>query len=327
MPSVLNTAITTGPGFQQQLGAVRDVFSAEIWFAALPVMKFDQFTIKKTELGTQPGRTIVMPKIGGLRRGGRLTEGVRLQTRAMNMSTQNLTIYENGNAVGFSELLLQTSFFDNMAAASLLLGRDMAIVLDTQLRDAATSTPNTVFARQRTTRGNLIPGDTFDTALIKDMVETMETNNVPKWGGDHYVAFIHPHQARGMKDDDAWVQAALYSGAGAIYSGEIGRYEDVRFVSTTVMPNGANNAVDTDTGDYVDLGYNPALRSGVGGNQVNVFQAVMFGEYSVAHATGLPVELRDNGVEDFGREHGLAWYAIWGQGILESQNIVVGETA
>jgi N4-gp56 family major capsid protein len=327
MPSVLNTAITTGPGFQQQVSAVRDVFSAEIWFAALPVMKFDQFTMKKTELGTQQGRTIQMPRFGGIRRGGRLTEGVRLQTRGMSMSLQSITIYENGNAIGFSEMLLQTSFFDQMAAASLLLGRDMAIVLDTQLRDSALSTPNTLFANGRTSRGQLLAGDVFDTRLVKDMVETLETNNVPRWGGDHYVCFIHPHQARGMRDDDAWTQAALYSGAGQIYSGEVGRFEDVRFVSSTVMPNGANNGVDPDTGDYVDLGYNPALRTGVAGNQTNIYQAVCFGEYSVAHATGLPVELRDNGVEDFGREHGLAWYAIWGQGLLENPNIVIGETA
>ena len=28
-----------------------------------------------------------------------------------------------------------------------------------------------------------------------------------------------------------------------------------------------------------------------------------------------------------GREHALAWYAIWGQGLLESNNAVVIETA
>ena len=58
-----------------------------------------------------------------------------------------------------------------------------------------------------------------------------------------------------------------------------------------------------------------------------VYQAVMFGEYSSGHAVGLNVELRDNGVQDFGREHALAWYAIWGQGLLEANNIVVIETA
>lgn len=327
MPSVLNTALTTGPGFQQQVAAVRDVFSAEIWFAALPVMRFDQFTMKKTELGTQPGRTIQMPRYGAIKRGGRLTEGVRLQTRGMSMSLQSISVFENGNAIGFSEYLIQTSLFDQLAAASLLLGRDMAIVLDQQLRDSALSGVNTLFASGKTARTQLVAGDVFDTRLIKDMVELLETNNVPKWGGDHYVCFIHPHQGRGLRDDPDWINASLYAGAGNIYTGEIGRFEDVRFVSSTVMPNGANTALDPDTGDYVDIGYNNALRVGVAGNQTNVYQSVMFGEYSVAHATGLPVELRDNGVEDFGREHGLAWYAIWGQGLLENPNIVIGETA
>jgi hypothetical protein len=93
------------------------------------------------------------------------------------------------------------------------------------------------------------------------------------------------------------------------------------------MPNGANSAVDPDTGDFVDVGFVNALKSGVAGNQTNIFQSTFFGEYSYGHATALPVELRDNGVEDFGREHGLAWYAIWGQNILENPNIVIGETA
>jgi N4-gp56 family major capsid protein len=327
MSSVLNTAITTGPGFQQQVNAVRDVFSAEIWFAALPTLKFDQFTIKKTELGAQPGRTIQMPRYGNIRRGGRLTEGVRLQTRGMNMSLQSISVYENGNAIGFSELLLQTSFYDQLAAASLLLGRDLAVVLDQQLRDAAALALSTVYAGGKTSRATLVAGDVFTTQTVKDMVEILETNNVPKWGADHYICFIHPHQARGLRDDPDWTNAALYSGAGQIYSGEIGRYADVRFVTTTVMPNGVNNAVDPDTGDYVDIGFSNALRTGVSGNQSNIYQAVMFGEYAVAHATGLPVELRDNGVEDFGREHGLAWYSIWGQGLLENQNIVIAETA
>ena len=93
------------------------------------------------------------------------------------------------------------------------------------------------------------------------------------------------------------------------------------------MPNGANNSVDPDTGDFFDLGYSANLRSGVAGNQTNIYQAVMFGEYSFGHATALPTELRDNGVEDYGREHGLAWYSIWGSGTLEAANQVVLESA
>lgn len=327
MPSVLNTAAAQGAGFNQLYAATRDVFSAEIWFAALPILKFDQFTTKRTELGVQAGRTIQIPRYGNIKRGGRLTEGKRLETQAMSLAQQSVTVWEYGNAIAFSEYLLQTSFYDQLAAASMLLGRDMAVVLDTVLRDALMAASNVVYGGQKTARTLLVAADTFDTVVIKDAVETLETNNTPKWAGDHYVCFMHPHQARTLRDDNDWINASLYSGATQIYTGEIGRYEDVRFISTTVMPNGANGSVDPDTGDYVDIGHDPNLVSGVAGNQVNVYQAVFFGEYSLGHATALPVELRDNGVEDFGREHGLAWYSIWGQNILEDVNIVVAETA
>lgn len=328
MPNVLNTAVATGAGFNQLLAATRDVFSAEIWFTALPILKFDQFTTKRTELGVQPGRQIQIPRYGNIKRGGKLSEGKRLQTQAMSLSQQSIQVDEYGNAIGFSEFLLQTSFYDQLAAASLLLGRDMALVLDTFLRDAIMLASNVIFGGGKASRAALVAGDTMDTTVVKDAVETLETNNSPKWGGDHYVCFMHPHQGRGLRDDNDWINASLYSGATQIYTGEIGRYEDTRFVVTTVMPNGANSAVDPNTGDFVDIGYDSDLDPAVNGAiSVVVYQAVFFGEYSLGHAVALPVELRDNGVEDFGREHGLAWYAIWGQNILEEDNIVVAETA
>lgn len=326
MPSVLNTAVANGAGFNQLLDATRDVFSAEIWFSALPVLKWDQFTTKKTELGVQPGKTIQIPKYGTIKRGGKLTEGVRMKTQPMSLSSQSITVSEYGNAVGFSEYLLQTSFYDQLSAASLLLGRDMAVVLDIALRDVGVAGINIVYGGKKTARNLVTANDTFSTVVIKDAVETLETNNSPKWAADHYICFLHPHQARGLKDDNDWVNASLYAGADQIYTGEIGRYEDVRFISTTVMPNGFNSAVDATTGDNVDIGYAAALdATGAGG--IDIFQAVFFGEYAVGHATALPVEMRDNGVQDFGREHGLAWYSIFGQGALETNNLVVAETA
>lgn len=327
MASVLNTAVATGPGLSALTGATRDVFSAEIWFAALPVLKWDQFSTKKTELGVQPGRTIVLPKFNNVKRGGTLTEGRRLVTRPMSMSSASISVVENGNAIGFSEYLLQTSFFDQLSAASLLLGRDMALVLDQQLRDIALSASNVIYGGRKGARTQITAADIFDTRLIKDAVEALNTANAPMWAGDHYICFAHPHQLRGLSDDNDWINASLYAGSTQIYTGEVGRFHNVRFISTTMMPNGANNAVDAATGDYVDPGFVNALRSGVSSNQTNIYQACFFGEYAFGHATALPVELRDNGVEDFGREHGIAWYSIWGQGLLESVNIVVAETA
>lgn len=324
---VLNTAVAQGIGFNQLYNAVRDVYSAEIWFTALPVMKFDEFTTKKTELGVQPGMQINMPKMGNIKRGGTLKEGVRMKTQPMSSSNQTIRVREVGNGIAFSELLLQTSFYDQLAAASILLGRDLAIVLDISLRDAFLKSTNVIYANNKNSRQELVDGDVLTTKEVKDAVEQLETNNSPRWGASFWISFIHPHQGRHLRDDDDWVNASLYGATNQIFAGEIGRYEDTRFIVTTVMPNGAKNAIDPDTGDYVDIGFNPELENGYNGNQTTIYQAVFFGDWSAGHAVGLPVELRDNGVQDFGREHALGYYTIYGEDMLEDDNIIIVETA
>lgn len=329
MPSMVNTANAESTiGFSQLVGAVRDVYSAEIYFQAMPNLRWEQFATRKEELGAQPGSNIVMPKFNAIKRGGRLNETQRLVPKTMSMSTTQLTVYEQGNAIAMTEALLQTSFYDNMAAASMLLGRDLALVSDMQLRDAARSTAARIFANGKASRDLLVSTDLFTTAEIHRVDETLSTLNVPKWENEYWVCFAHPHQISSLRASAGWVNAQLYAGSGRIFSGEVGRFNDTRFISTSLMPNGANSSVDAN-GDYADPGYDPALRSGNGSpaNQTNVYVAVAFGEYSVGHAVALNTELRDNGTTDFGREHALAWYGIWGSGLLEASNIVVIETA
>jgi N4-gp56 family major capsid protein len=324
----MTTATASGPGFSALLTAVRDVYSAEIYFQALPNLRFDQFATRKEELGVQPGSTIVMPKFGNIKRGGTLTEGVRIQTKAMSMSTTSISVAEKGNAIGMSERLLQTSFYDNLAAAAMSLGRDMALVLDADLRDVAVTATTKVYGGKKTTRNSVANGDVFNTSVVHDAVEALEVLNAPKWANDYYICFGHPHQFSSMRQSAGWVNAAQYAGATPLYFGEIGRYNDVRFISTSVMPNGKTSTLDA-TGDYADPGYSSALDKVVTTSLTAnvIYQALMFGEYSYGHAVALPVELRDNGVQDFGREHALAWYAIWGQGLLEVNNLVLIETA
>ena len=329
MSEAITSAQTTGGGFVALLAAIRDVYSAEIYFQAQPNLRFDQFATRKEELGAVPGANIVMPKFGAIKRGGKLTEGVRLQTRAMSLSTTNISVDEQGNAIGMTERLLQTSFYDNLAAAAMLLGRDMAVVVDMQIRDAARTATTKVYANKKSSRNALADGDTLTTSTIHQVSEKLETNTSPKWGNDFYCFFAHPKQISDLRQSAGWVNASLYAGVTAIFYGEIGRYNDFRFISTSMMPNGANSATDATTGDFVDPGYDatldktqtPALNASI------VYQAIAFGEYSFGHAVGLNVELRDNGVQDFGREHALAWYGIWGSGLLEPKNIVVVESA
>jgi hypothetical protein len=67
------------------------------------------------------------------------------------------------------------------------------------------------------------------------------------------------------------------------------------------------------------------LDTNLGGNDLgdeDVYEALMLGDNSFGHAISLPVELRDGGVLDFGREHALAWYSIWGFGLVTDSAVV-----
>lgn len=297
----------------------RMVYSREIEFKALPVMRFAQFATQKTELGVEPGLTISMLTYDNLKLGGALEEMQSMSTQALSGSMKQITVQEHGNAVSNSELLVQSSFDDIMATTTTLLGRDYALVMDCELRDVALSGTNIVYGGGKASRDTVIATDKMQVATIKDAIEVLATNNAPKYQNQYWICFVHPHQSRDLRDDSAWINASNYGAPEQIFTGEIGRIDDTRFIETTLMCNGAASETDP--------AYKEELKVGEGGNQVDIFQSVIFGDQYYGIAWALPVELRDNGVEDFGRKRSLAWYAIWGTGLLHNDYGVVIETA
>lgn len=329
--SQINTVVTAGGTVLDGGTAVkldyhtRVVYSKEIEFKAMPIMRYVQFAKYKEELGTQPGLTISMMTYNNLKKGGTLTEGVRMQPQAMSASQKSITVGERGNAVAMTELALKASFTNTMQDATNLLGRDMALTLDCELRDTILAgVTNTIYGRANkdapkiAARNLIATANYLSVASIKDAVEILATSNTPKFAGSYYICFVHPHQSRALRDDPAWIEASKYGSPENLFTGEIGKIDDVRFIETTLQCNGAA-AVD-------DPAYVAALAN-AGVDSIDVYQAVIFGEDCYGYAVGLPVELRDNGVQDYGREHGLAWYAIWGTGVLHADRGVVIETA
>lgn len=292
----------------------RIVYSREIEFKALPIMRFSQFATQKTELGVEPGLTISMLTYDNLKLGGALQEMQNMSTQALSGSMKQITVQEHGNAVSNSELLIQSSFDDVMATTTTLLGRDYALVMDCELRDVALSGTNIVYAGGKKSRTELTAEDKLQVSTIKDAIEILATNNAPKYANLYWICFVHPHQSRDLRDDNAWINASNYGAPEQLFTGEIGRIDDTRFIETTLMCNGKASEAD------------PAYKAELAGD-VAKYQAVLFGDQYYGIAWSLPVELRDNGVEDFGRKRSLAWYAIWGTGLLHNDYGVVIETA
>lgn len=293
------------------------VYSKEILFYAQPVTRFDQFAIQKTELGVTPGQMISMLRYNNLDKGGALTEGTRMAIKTLVGSLVNIQVTEYGNAVAITELLLHTSFDDVMSSASKLLGFDMAKVIDSLVRDAFLTSGNKLYAGDSVDRANILATSGLGTAEIKDAVEFLKTNDAPQLGAGYYVCFAHPHQLRTLRDDPNWISAQHYGSPENLFNGEVGRIEDVIFVESTMVTSG----LTTNPYSYVE-----ALVSGTAGNKGTIYQSIFFGDNAVGRATALPVEMRDNGIVDFGREHGLAWYGITGAGMLTEANTVIVET-
>lgn len=293
-----------------ELFPLLDVYSLEVLHKARGVMMYEQFAMRKTELSAGPGQTVKFITYDDISRGGQLTETTSLSTRSMAQSVKSLTVTEWGNAISVSEKLLQLSFDDLMTEAAILLGRDYAVVRDLSLRDILVSeVSQVIYAGSNSVITAVDSSDILTVNDIRKAVEVLQTANVPKFNNDYYVCFIHPHQAFSLRRDSDWQSANNYAQTRNVFNGELGRWEDVIFVSTTHQGNGACTSSDP--------GYEAYLNQ-AGADDIDLYRATLFGDQCFAVADALPVELRDNGVEDFGRKHSLAWYAIWGVGVLQA---------
>ena len=341
--ALTSTASISATGYNSSSAltpAIQTIWSKEILFQAMPVLRFERFAVKKTELGVMPGLTINFMRYNNLATnasaGATLNEGVRMEPVALSASQIQITVKEQGQAVAVTELLLNASFDDVMASSSRLLGRHMAQSMDIQARNTlyqnavpfgggSAVPPNIVFGRNApASRGALSPYDYttaptaasaagyFSPATVKDAVDVLASQNIPRLG-DTYVCFVHPKQARALRDWPEFIEVTKYAAPGNFMLGEIGRLYDVVFIETTQVLQGA----------LASSGINNSLTTLT---NANTYNAVMIGDNTFGHAIALPVELRDGGVIDFGREHGLAWYAIWGFGMITHESRVLINT-
>jgi hypothetical protein len=115
--------------------------------------------------------------------------------------------------------------------------------------------------------------------------------------------------------------------------GEIGRLYDTVFIETTQVRKVTGGAGTSYVGDVAVS--NPTVTPGggyvtpdefTGAGSADRYDSIFIGDNAFGHAISLPVELRDGGILDFGREHALAWYSIFGLGLITDQAVVVAET-
>jgi N4-gp56 family major capsid protein len=304
-----------------------EVFSMDMEHEAVGASLFAQFAIEQTELGKVVGEKVTFTRYANMTRGTRLKESSPIVARTLSATQRSLIVDEFGNAIELTDKLLKLSYDDLLAECAFQLGRDMTLVMDNEYRLALmggdsldqlgavrvsyTGLPNEIYANGRADLASVRSTDRFTVEEIRNAVEVLQTNNAPKYNGDFYACFCHPHQIAHLKRDPDWQSANNYANTRDLFTGEAGRFEDVIFMVTTNM----NNGVVASTAD----GYDAAL-DGTGVDGANLYKAVVLGDGCLGWAQGQPAEMRTKGIQDYGRSHGMAWHAIWGYGLIFENN-------
>ncbi len=287
-----------------------------------PLTKFRQFCDAEdgTQKGLGKGETFTWDIVSNTaRQGRRLDELQPMPESNVTVTQGSLTITEWGQAIPYTGKLeaLAKHKIQNIIDKALKHDARKAFDIEaflqfknTPLRVAPTS-GNSTTAVTLTTNGATATTNNvaLGTGHIKAMSDTAKERNIPPYEGDAYFAISHPTTYRGMKNSLESINQYTAEGLQMIRFGEIGRYEDTRFIEQNNVPKGgANDSTTYDAWDNVADPWNNGLSSWM----------FYFGSDTVTEAICIPEEIRAKLPGDYGRSKGIAWYALGGFGLIHS---------
>ena len=224
-----------GEGLSEEM---RTYYSDYLIDNAEPNLIHDQFA-QKHAIPKHGGKTIQFRKYDPLPKlTTALSEGVTPTGQSLNMGVVEATVHQYGGYVEFSDLLLLTAVDNNLVMATKLLGSQAGRTLDTITREVLCGGTNVQYgadavdARYLLCGGNATGNHYMSVECIKRAVRTLKNQNAEKINGA-YACIIYPDCAYDLTNDPNWKYPHQYADTKALYEGEIGMIEGVRFVEST----------------------------------------------------------------------------------------------
>ncbi len=283
--------------------------------AVQPLVKFRQFCDVRdaSQQGKKKGDIFTWDVFSDVATAG----GVLVETNTMPESnftiTQGtLTMTEAGNSVPYSGKLDNLSKFPVQELVQKVLKNDAVKSFDrlawtqfnqTALRAIPTGGTDTaavtLYTNGTVTGTNNVA---YNNAHAKSIVDTMKERNIPAYIADDYYALAWPTTLRTFKNNLETIHQYSDTGFKLIMNGEIGRYENVRYVEQTNIAKGTGTDGITQT-------------TWTNGKSDWIF---FFGNDTCAEAIAVPEEMRGKIPSDYGRSKGVAWYYLGGFGIVHT---------
>lgn len=223
-----------------------------------------------------------------------------------------LTMTEAGNSVPYSAKLDNLSKLPVQELIQKVLKNDAVKSFDrlawnqfnqTLLRAIPTAGTDTaavtLFTNGTVTGTNNVA---YNNAHAKSIVDAMKERNIPAYLGDDYYALAWPSTLRSFKNNLETIHQYTDTGFKLIMNGEVGRYENTRYVEQTNIAKGTGTDGITTT-------------AWVNGKSDWIF---FMGNDTVAEAIAVPEEMRGKIPTDYGRSKGVAWYYLGGFGIVHT---------
>jgi N4-gp56 family major capsid protein len=299
-----------------------DELSDRLRMAVQPLTKFRQFCDAEdgTQKGLGRGELFTWDIVSDVaRQGWQLDENVTMPETNMTVRQGTLTVQEWGNSVPFTGKLENLAKHKVVAIIDKALKNDARKAFDkaaflqfknTTNRFNATSGTSTTAITVTTNSATSVTNDVaMGTGHVKAISDYMKEANVPPYEGDSYMCISHPTTYRTFKNSLESIHQYTNSGLEMIRYGEIGRYEDVRFVEQNCIPKGGAN--DSTTFDAIN-GTADAW------DNTDSSWAFFFGADTVTEAIVIPEEIRAKLPGDYGRSRGIAWYALLNFGLVHA---------
>lgn len=297
--------------------------SDELREAVQPMTKFRQFADVKdaSQQGKKKGDTFSWDTVLNVATQGRtIAETNTMAETNFTIVQGSLTITEAGNSVPYSGKLEALSKFEVKQPVMRALRNDAAKFFDivahaqfftTPLRVAPASAGTSSTDIVLTTNGTATTTNNiqFNNNHAKAIVDTMKERNIPAYSGDDYYAIAWPSTLRTFKNNLESIHQYTSEGFSMIMNGEIGRYENVRYVEQTNIPKGG--AADRTAWD-------PYSGTAEAWDNAKSDWIFFFGEDTVAEGIAVPEEMRAKIPTDYGRSKGVAWYYLGGFGLVHA---------
>ena len=289
--------------------------------AVQPLVKFRQFADVRDESqqGKKKGDIFTWDVFSDVASaGGVLTETNTMPETNFTITQGTLTVTEAGNSVPYSGKLDNLSKFPVQELIQKVLKNDAVKTFDrmawaqfnqTLLRVIPVSGTDTaaltLFTNGTVTGTNTIA---YNNAHAKSLTDLMKERNIPAYLGDDYYTLAWPTTLRTFKNNLETIHQYSDTGFKLIMNGEIGRYENNRYVEQTNIAKGVGTT---------------GVAAAAGGDMVPWSQGksdwmFTFGNDTVAEAVAVPEEMRGKIPSDYGRSKGVAWYYLGGFGIVHT---------